>query len=171
MKTNFRWKYWGVQISFKYLLTALSHQGRLWRHIFEKVLGGSDFSRTHSSTHAKSKIGGRNIRDPRNVSSDCCSRGPHNLQSDRAFSPKIWKKWHTFCQYWHYFLHCISWSEYLRCCTQSDSSSWASQSLIHKITSKAAHQSCSRIVLWVNIKILICKQCWKTTRLCRRGHF
>ena len=147
---------WG----FRFVLNTspLSPQGRLWRHIFEKVLGGSDFSRTHSSTHAKSKIGGRNIRDPRNVSSDCCSRGAHNLQSEHAFSPKIWKKWDTFCQYWHYFLHCIGWSEYLRCCTQSDSSSWASQSSIHKITPKAAHQSWSIIVLRVNIKI---KQCWK----------
>ena len=72
--------------------------------------------------------------------------------------PKIWKKWDTFCQYWHYFLHCIGRSEYLRCCTQSDSSSWASQSSIHKITPKAAHQSWSIIVLRVNIKI---KQCWK----------
>lgn len=141
----------GVQISFKYLSTESA--GKTWRHIFEKVLGGSDFYRTQSSTHALSKIGGRNIRDHRNVSSDCCSRGAHNLQSEHAFSPKIWKKWDNFCQYWHYFLHCIGWSESLWSCTQSDSSSWASQSSIHKITSKVVHQSCSRIVLRVNIKI------------------
>ena len=35
-------------------------------------------------SHGESKIGGRNIRDPRNVSSDCCSRGAHNLQSEHV---------------------------------------------------------------------------------------